>query len=179
MKWDICLHGICLGLKPESLQILPIGFCVSFKVDTRNYNKKLLKSNLLSLKKLIIAMSGPLVNLICIMFCNNLLIIYVNILIFVFNMIPIYPLDGGRILKNILRLLLGKEKALDITYVISNICMFMTVFVTIDIVFWAKNMSYVFIVIYIFVITIRENKKYKLRKKMYKILKNYIAINEN
>jgi len=78
-------------------------FLFSFKIDTKNYNKKILKSNLLNLKKLIVALAGPSVNLIFVLiflfFYQNITIIYVNILIFIFNMLPIYPLDGGRILK--------------------------------------------------------------------------------
>ena len=35
---------MALGLKPEKLEILPIGFAISFKIDTENYNKKILKT---------------------------------------------------------------------------------------------------------------------------------------
>ena len=90
---------------------MPIGFYVSFKIDTKNYNKKILKANLLVVKKIIVAIAGPFVNFILIvvflLFTNDRVfnieveaLIYTNLLILVFNMITIYPLDGGRILKN-------------------------------------------------------------------------------
>ena len=41
----------------------------------------------------------------------GLMIIYANILLIIFNLMPIYPLDGGRILKGILYVLFGKKKA--------------------------------------------------------------------
>ena len=69
---------------------------------------------MLALKKAIIAFAGPLVNLI-IMAISIIyykiteiseiagisieLLIYSNLLLFIFNMLPIYPLDGGQILK--------------------------------------------------------------------------------
>ena len=104
------LSGLLLGLKVQKLEILPIGFAVSFKLDTMDFNKKIFKANLLTVKKLIIAISGPLVNLIFIIFFLLLgkekifnieaeMLIYINILIFLFNMIIIYPLDRRKNLK--------------------------------------------------------------------------------
>ena len=181
------LMGIFLGVKPKSLKIMPIGFSVSFMLDSENYNEEskefktdnfaFFKSNILSIKKLMIALAGPAVNLICIIFFKNTTIVYTNILILIFNVLPIYPLDGGRILKNLMELILGRKKALDVTYVVSNLFMWITIIATGYIVYWSKNIAYLFIVLYVLIITIQENKKYKLRKKIYKILENYIAIN--
>ena len=173
------LSGILLGLKVQKLEILPIGIAVSFKLDTIDFNKKILKANLLTIKKLVIALSGPLVNLIFIILFLLLgkekilnieteLLIYVNILIFLFNMLMIYPLDGGRIIKNILCIFLGKEKALKITNILSNLnAAILTIFV-IYISYIFQNFTYFFVVIYIWFITIRENKIYKMRKKIIK-----------
>ena len=173
--------GIVLGLKPQNLKVMPVGFAVSFKVDTKNYNKKYGKSTLLSLKKLIIALAGPLVNLIFIVvfiaFNQNAKFVYINILIFIFNMITLYPLDGGRILKYILYITLGKKKSLDIVHIISNITAIILTIIVVFIVFYMKNIAYIFTIIYIWIILLTENKKYKIRKQMYKILENYIAIN--
>ena len=173
------LSGILLGLKVQKLEILPIGIAVSFKLDTIDFNKKILKANLLTIKKLVIALAGPLVNLIFIFLFLLLgkekilnieteLLIYVNILIFLFNMLMIYPLDGGRIIKNILYIFLGKEKALKITNILSNLnAILLTIFV-IYISYISQNFTYFFAVIYIWFITIRENKIYKIRKKIIK-----------
>lgn len=176
------LSGILLGLKVQKLEILPIGIAVSFKLDTIDFNKKILKANLLTIKKLVIALAGPLVNLIFIFLFLLLgkekilnieteLLIYVNILIFLFNMLMIYPLDGGRIIKNILYIFLGKENALKITNILSNLnAILLTIFV-IYISYISQNFTYFFAVIYIWFIIIRENKIYKMRKKFIKYCK--------
>lgn len=116
------LAGLILGLKPESIKISIYGFSINFKTDYSDYNTKIKNASIISLKKILIAFAGPLTNLIIIViiyiyylishntYILNIsldLIIYSNILIFIFNLIPIYPLDGGRILKEFIRINCG------------------------------------------------------------------------
>ena len=118
------LAGILLGFKPNSIEIMPVGLSIGFESKLENYNKKIKNGTLMTLKKIIIAVSGPLINLIFIVLftlfdfnCFNIdreLIIYSNILILIFNLIPIYPLDGGRITKGILHILVRKRRILRI-----------------------------------------------------------------
>ena len=98
------------------------------------------------------------------------LLIYSNILIFIFNMLPIYPLDGGRIIKNVTHIFFGKMKSLKITNLISNIFLIILLIVTIYICCITKNIVYMFMIIYIYTLIIKENKKYKLKMKIYKYL---------
>lgn len=174
---------MALGLKPEKLEILPIGFAISFKIDTENYNKKILKTNLLTIKKLAIAISGPVVNAIFIIvfiwIFPNAKLVYINILIFIFNMLLIYPLDGGRILKHILYIFLGKKRALSITNIVSNITVLLLTIAVVFLSIITRNIAYFFVLIYIWIILIKENKKYRMKKVIYKILENNIAINED
>lgn len=176
MKWDICVCGLLLGLKPKRLEIMPVGFAVIFKVETKNYNKKILKSNLLNLKKLFITLAGPMVNLICIVIFKDITLIYINILIFIFNMLVIYPLDGGRLLKYILCFFLNKQKVLGIVNIVSNIIALILIFFTVYLSFISKNIAYIFTIIYIIYVVIKENKRYKLKRNIYKILKSYMTI---
>lgn len=173
--------GIALGLKPKRLEILPIGFGISFKIETKNYNKKILKSDLISLKKLIVSFAGPLVSIILafLFYDNNIILSYINILIFVFNMLILYPLDGGRILKYILCIFLGRSKALFLTNIISNITAIILSIFTLYLSIILENITYIFAVIYIWVIIIKENKRYKLKRNIYKILKNKLAMEED
>ena len=94
-------------------------------------------------------------------------------------MITIYPLDGGRILKYILCFFVGRFKALRITNILSNLtAIILTIFIFVLSIYF-KNIAYVFMNIYILIILIVENKKYRIKKEMYKILENYIAINKD
>lgn len=169
---------------------MPIGFYVSFKIDTKNYNKKILKANLLIIKKIIVSVAGPFVNFVFIVIflligkekvfnIKTDSLIYSNLLILVFNMITIYPLDGGRILKNIIYLLFGKVNSLKATMIISNITAIALTILILPISIYFKNILYIFVLVYIWIIVIKENKTFKMKIKMYKILKNYIAINED
>ena len=108
---------------------------------------------------------------------QNPILIYINFIILLFNLLPIYPLDGGRILKYLLSIFHGRRKAYSITFVISNIAAIVTTFSILLLSIYVKNFSYIFIIIYIWIVLIKENKKYKIKKNIYKILENNIAIN--
>ena len=60
--------GAVLGFKPKSLSFNPLGLSINFRIKTTDYNRRLLKGNILALKRLIIAVSGPIVNflLVCV-----------------------------------------------------------------------------------------------------------------
>ena len=169
--------GILLGFKPKKINFMPLGFCIQFNIPVEIYNRRLLKSNILSLKKLIIALAGPLVNLILsiifIALHMNINLIYANILICIFNLIPIYPLDGGRIIKNTLKIIFGNKKALKLTNVISNVLMIILSMISSVAILYYKNIAIFFIVIYLWIVTIIENKKYNLKNKIYKEIENY------
>lgn len=169
---------------------MPIGFYISFKIDTRNYNKKILRGNLLVLKKIIIAFAGPMINLIFIIVfiifekqeilnVKTEILVYMNILIFLFNMITIYPLDGGRILKNLLYIFFGKIISLKITNIISNITALVLTIIVVCMAIYLKSFLYILVLLYIWAIVIKENKICYMKIKMYRILKNCIEINRD
>ena len=113
------LTGIILGFKPNKIELTPFGLSIGFKVNLKDYNKKIKRANAIEEKRIIIAMAGPVVNLLIIFIIDKLnidiyekiMIIYSNLLLVLFNTLPILPLDGGRILKGILHIYLGKNKA--------------------------------------------------------------------
>ena len=125
------IAGILLGMKPEKIEIKVFGVSISFDVKREDYNIKIKKGNLLEVKKIFVALAGPLINVfIMIIFISNIfdisyydkiLIIFSNMTLILFNILPIYPLDGGRILKGIFYILKGKYKAEEYIYHISYI----------------------------------------------------------
>ena len=63
------LAGLMLGMKPAKMEIEPYGVSISFKLTPMDYNKKIKKGNLLELKKIFVAIAGPITNLLIIIMC--------------------------------------------------------------------------------------------------------------
>ena len=164
------LMGIALGLKIEKIEIMPMGLSVSFKLNIEDFNKKIQKGSVLQLKKIAIAMAGPLTNLIMLLIAlnaninlkmvSNEILVYANILIMLFNLLPIYPLDGGRIFKELIQIFEGSIKAkIYIRKISKAVVIILTMLASIGILY-LKNIAIFFIIIYLWIIVIKENKKY-------------------
>ena len=170
------ISGIILGLKPEKIEIVPVGLTVSFRVDIEGINKKKKNGNMFIIKEIIVAIAGPIVNLLIFIITSlnaektylNNLIMYSNLLIFIFNLIPIYPLDGGRILKGILHILFGKKVANKICYDVSIIISIIFTAVCSIAILYYKNIAILLINIYLWIIVLREIKVYTNIKKITK-----------
>ena len=179
------LAGIILGMKPAKLELKPYGISISFKINPNDYNKKIAKGNLLELKKAIVACAGPVTNLIIIIITLNLrlniftslLIIYSNILLIIFNLIPMYPLDGGRIVKSLIYLFLGKKKAEKYTNNISFIFLIIVTFMGSVATFYFENMAIFLIIICLWFIYIKEYITYKKKLKIYDLIEKTIENN--
>lgn len=180
------IAGIILGFKPEAISIIPTGFSVKFNGTCKNYNKKIKNGTMLSLKKAIIAFAGPFVNFIMIIviiayyqITKNTeminipidLLIYSNLLILLFNLIPIYPLDGGRILKEILHINYGIYMSYIITNKISNITVIILTVVSSFAILAYKNIAILIIIAYLWTLVYVENKRYNLKINILKKIK--------
>ncbi len=176
--------GLILKFKPQDLSINPLGISIKFKVNIDDYNYKVNKATKLALKKIIIASAGPAVNLIIsILFSiykfdlfgiKNEVVVYSNILIALFNLIPIYPLDGGRILKNTLHIIKGLDNSHTYIITISNVCIIiLTMFSSIGIMY-LKNIAILFIIAYLWYLVICQNILYNQRLKINAILNSEI-----
>ncbi len=173
------LAGLIVGMKPEKIEIRPLGVSVEFNIKEKDYNVKIKKGNLLEVKKIFVALAGPLTNvlIICILstvdiinvsYNDKLLMIYSNILLIIFNIFPIYPLDGGRILKGIIYLLKGKYIAEKYIYNISFITLIvLTIFASI-IILYLRNVAIFLAIMFLWGILIREKVIYENRKILYK-----------
>ena len=173
--------GILLKFKPTKMEIMPYGISISFKVNYNDYNKKIRKGTILSLKRMLIAFAGPFTNLIVIiiflLFNVNFfgiereIIIYSNILIGIFNLIPIYPLDGGRILKEVLHINFGLETGERYTNLTSKIVAFIITIMCSFIILYIKNISIFIIIGYIWYLVVKEDIRYCKKEKIRQIYK--------
>ena len=154
--------GLALGMKPRKLEIKPYGVSISFKIVPKDYNNKILNGNLLELKKIIVALAGPITNLIIILITLNLnnlnvfyglQIVYSNLLLFIFN--EIYT-----------------------NYISFFLLMILTLISSI-LIFYIKNIAIFIAIIFLWVIYIIEDLKFRKRNKIYKLVEKTIEINAN
>lgn len=170
--------GLIVGMKPEKIEIMPFGVSISFKINPKEYNIKIKKANKLEIKKIIVALAGPLTNFLIILIAGNLkidifkslIIIYTNFLIMIFNLLPIYPLDGGRVLNGILYIIFGKRKAEKYTNIISKIAVATITIISSIAVLYIRNIAIILIDIYLWYLIIKEDTKYNKRQEIYKKL---------
>ena len=172
--------GLILKLKPEAFSITPFGLQISFKTEPNLYNTKIKNGTKLCLKKMSLALAGPLTNFIIaliLIILNNIelyknsiffgeIAIYANILIGTFNLIPIYPLDGGRILKEIISIRSGIKKSYYYINKISNITMICLMFISSILLLYIHNIAILIILVYLGYLVIKQNKIYKIKSRL-------------
>ena len=168
------LAGLLVGMQPEKLELMPFGVAISFKIKPEEYNKKIKKGNQLEIKKILVALAGPITNFIVIVIILNLnielfkalTIIYTNFLIVIFNLLPIYPLDGGRILKGILHINFGIQKSEFYTNIISKITVTIITILSSVLILYIHNIAIALIDMYLWYLVIKEDIIYKKREKI-------------
>ena len=173
--------GLIVGMKPEKMELKPFGFSISFKLKPKDYNIKVKQANILEVKKMIVSLAGPMTNILIILITiffkinvfKELIIIYSNLLLTIFNILPIYPLDGGRFLKSFLHIFCGKYKSEKYTYNISKVSIIILTVISSIMILYFKNIAIFLAIIYLWIIIIKENNIYLKREKIYKIIEEY------
>lgn len=174
--------GLALGFKPKTIKMTPFGFQIAFKTCIDDYNKKIKQGNELCIKRIIIYLAGPMINLLLILVClwDNMelmipkdIIIYSNILLAIFNLLPIYPLDGGRILKEIVHIFRGRK----IAYQKSNYISFATVVIltimTSILILYIHNIAFLMILSYLWYLVIKGMREYEIYEKSLELVSRY------
>ena len=77
------IAGMLLGMKAEKIEIKPFGVAIDFNIKRKDYIVKIKKGNLLEVKKVLVALAGPMTNVLIIfilaiptMFQINLSIVF-------------------------------------------------------------------------------------------------------
>lgn len=158
------LAGILLGLRPNKVEMTLFGFRIEF--DTYKKNK--------ILNRIIVDIAGPFVNLIILIIgiiAKSEIVVYSNLLIICLNLITIYPLDGARIMKNILLYKYNFKKANDIVNIVSNITLSLLTMIASIGILYLKNIAIFLIMLYLWYLNFRENKKKVLIDRAYQTIK--------
>lgn len=184
------LLGLILGFKPKNIVIMPYGVKLNFKINYQDYNKKLKNGNVVSLKKIAIALAGPLLNLILFLITmfitiyngdfkflgiTNQNIMYSNILIFMFNLIPIYPLDGGRIVQEIVHIFKGLHRSYTYIQDISWISIAIFTAICSVLILYYKNFALLVVLVYLWYLVIKTEREFTMKTKIYDNISKYLV----
>lgn len=160
--------GMWLGLRPKVFKINPLGVAVEFYMVQA-------KSRM---KKITTYLAGPSLNFIMgIIFMGvpikeelKIQIVYTNFLLALFNLIPIMPLDGGKILKELLLKKIGHKQA---TIVMNHLTQIILVLVTLGYSVWIlqiKNFAIFLLILYLWYLKYLEDQKVKTMLKVYEVI---------
>lgn len=170
------LAGLILKLKPKLIRITPFGLSITFE----GYGEKI--HNNINRKRILLALAGPVTNIILVIIfmlipdwnfiVSKEILVYSNLIIAMFNLMPIYPLDGGRILENVLKYKMNNIKSVEITNKVSNLLAIIITILASIFVFYIKNIAVFFVILYLWYLIVKENERFRLLKKAYNVIEN-------
>lgn len=161
--------GIIVGGKPKSIYLNPLGVSLEFY----SYGKEKF------LSKITLFFIGPLINLIiAIIFMRfNILpeynnkIIYTNLALGFFNLLPIIPLDGGKILLEFIKKFVGNQYANKYMILFSKVFLVIISLIYSILILKIKNMFFLILLLYLWMLYINEERKYSLYEHIMQSLK--------
>lgn len=165
--------GMILGFSPKLLTLNPLGVSIEFY----NYDENDKRNRW---KRIVTYFAGPLSNffLAIIFYFINInvflktKIIYTNLLIGIFNLIPILPLDGGKILKEILRFFYNPKIASIFMINITKVILITITLIYSIAIFKIRNIVIFLLILYLWYLYVIEERKEKIMIKIYDTIKN-------
>lgn len=162
------LVGLLLGFRVSSISMNIFGF--SAQLYTYKSRKPYIR--------IITYLAGPIFNLICaVAFYFSkieseivLNVIYTNLALCIFNLFPILPLDGGKILKEVLKSFLGNKNASVIMNTITKFFLIIISAIYSIAILKIKNFAILFLLIYLWYLYSIEEKKLATLKRVYDII---------
>lgn len=150
-----------LGYKINKLSLMPYGTVINGAIEGLSYKDEIK-----------VAFYGPLFNLcVCVIFtCLWWLVpnwypylesvVFSNLCVFAINLLPAYPLDGGRILSATLSLYISRKKSMLITKIIGLIiCALLLALFVYSVIISNTNISILFFALFIGVGSVQKSKE--------------------
>lgn len=153
--------ALFLNVDVVEINLLPVGVCAI-------YNKTISPT-----KEILISIAGPFMSFILAFFAKTEFIRCINIVIMLLNLIPIFPLDGGKILKNIFIYKFKMKKGIKISEFINDLFLIILFAVSIVFVIYFKNFNLIILTVYILFLSKEEIKKEKILRVL-----NYLQMEE-
>lgn len=148
-----------LNQKIYIINILPVGLSVQLGININDYNNKFLKARVINLKKVLIGIAGPLTSLLIAYiiyffrintyFFNTEVLVYSNLLICLFNILPIYPMDGELVIRNLLKIICGMQLGNKIARIISHSTLIIITVVSSIVILKVHNIGIFLILVYL------------------------------
>lgn len=154
--------------------------CIKINVRLCGMNAVFKSQDSFSIKWLYIALAGPISNLLlAILFRKISIVKEINMALAIINLLPITPLDGYIVLKNILEFLLPKYKVKIVLKTLKILLLILIIFFGIYLVILFKNPAVLLFGIYVVILRYAakpDNLKYVTKKlqKYYKFLLNLL-----
>ena len=172
------LTSILLSYKVDKIKIYPYG---GLTILDKKINTKIEKDLLVALSGII--MQSIYFGIIFFLYKNgivreyiyNLFRLYHNSMI-IFNLLPIYPLDGGRIIKSILHIILGKQKAEKYINTISFSTIVILTLISSIAIYVAQNIAIFLIIIFLWCLYVKQDIIYKRKDKINNLVQKTIEI---
>lgn len=121
------------------------------------------EENINWIKEFCIASAGPLLSLVLALILSDVQMSTMNFIIFVTNMMPLYPLDGGRITRIFLIKLLGYKNGVKLYGNVLKVLICVLIVLTAITVIYIKNYYLLIFSWYIFLLANREIKKERIK----------------
>lgn len=142
--------ALLLKVDVTELMLMPVGVCAFYNEDIKPK------------KEIFISLAGPFMSFILSIFCKDILISNINLSIMIMNLIPIYPLDGGRIQKSYFSLKYGVKKGIQRSQIISDFFLMILFLFAIIFIIYFKNYYLLIVSLYIYTLSRKEMKKERI-----------------
>lgn len=157
--------GITIGLKVKKINIHISGLSVEFE----NYGKQR------NANKIVVDIAGPLINIIALVIAIIIKqeeIAYINLLLAIVNLLPIYPLDGGQILRTLLRKRFTYKETINFIESISQYTLIILTAIASCYLLIVKNIGIFIAILYLWTIIFKEKRKNKIIRKAIRSVEN-------